>query len=89
MSREGLNMTEAHWTALLLTGFLLSLMLCFSLNARPRTRLYRWTRRVFWAAALAFFGQTAGLISCNAATVSALAILGVPGLGLALLLPKL
>ena len=89
MGREGLNMTEAHWTALLLTGLLLSLMLCFSLNARPRTRLYRWTRRVFWAAAFAYFGQTAGLISCNAATVSAMALLGAPGLGLALLIPKL
>ena len=82
-------MTESHWTALLLTGLVLLLMLCFSLNARPKTRLYRWTRRAFWAGVAAFFGQMAGLVACNAATVSAMALLGAPGLGLILLIPRL
>ena len=82
-------MTESHWAALALTILSLLLMLCFSLNARPRTRLYRWARRAFWAAAAAYFGQMAGLVAMNAVTVSAMAVLGAPGLGLILLIPRL
>ena len=32
----------------------------FSLSHEPKSRLYRWTRRVFWAAALLLFSGAVG-----------------------------
>lgn len=72
-------MTEAHWKVLLLLFCLIGLMLCFSLYSRPRTRLYRAVRHVFWGGAALYSAHLLGGVGMNAFTLAAAACLGAPG----------
>ena len=72
-------MTGAHWAALLAAALGLSLLLCFSLSARPGTRAYRLARRVFWAALLLYVSGEMGGVGFGPANTLAVAALGLPG----------
>ena len=62
-----------------MTAALLGLLLCFSLTARPRTRLYRWTRRVFWSALGLWISGSLGGVGLSWMTWAGTAALGGAG----------
>lgn len=72
-------MEKEHWQFLLLTGIMLGLMLCFSLGARPKTRLYRWSGRIFWSAIFLQIAEAAGVMGMNGVNMLVICALGCPG----------
>ncbi|MBR3106168.1 MAG: hypothetical protein IKH30_03160 [Clostridia bacterium] len=72
-------MNEAHWMLLGLTAALTAALVIISLSARPQSRLYCWTRRVFWAAALLILSGEIGGVGLNVFTLAAVIGLGFPG----------
>ena len=72
-------MEKEHWQFLLLTGIALGMMLCFSLGARPKTRLYRWSSRIFWSAAFLQMAEAAGVMGMNGMNLLVICFLGFPG----------
>lgn len=72
-------MDEAHWMLLGLTAALTAALVIISLSVRPQSRLYRWTRRVFWAAALLALSGAVGGAGLNALNLAAAVSLGLPG----------
>ena len=76
-------MDEAHWMVLGLTAAIAAALIVFSLSYEPKSRLYRWTRRVFWAAALLLFSGAIGGVGVNLFNLTAVSLLGLPGYGAA------
>ena len=76
-------MDEAHWMLLGLTAAIAAALIVFSLSYEPKSRLYRWTRRVFWAAALLLFSGAIGGAGVNLFNLMAVSLLGLPGYGAA------
>ncbi len=72
-------MNEAHWTLLSVTAAIAAALTVFSLSHEPKTRLYRWTRRVFWAAALLLFSGAVGGVGLNLFNLVSVTLLGLPG----------
>ena len=72
-------MNEAHWTLLGCTAAIAAALTVFSLSHEPKSRLYRWTRRVFWAAALMLFSGAVGGVGLNLFNLTAVTLLGLPG----------
>ena len=72
-------MDTAHWTLLGCTGALAASLVIISLSAVPKSRAYRWTRRVFWSAALLILGGALGGAGLNLFNLAAVAGLGLPG----------
>ena len=72
-------MNEAHWTLLGVTAAIAVALTAFSLSHEPKSRLYRWTRRVFWAAALLLFSGAVGGVGLNLFNLTAVTLLGLPG----------
>lgn len=87
--KGGLFMTGAHWLFLCCIALFLSLMLCFSLLSRPRTRSYRAVSRMFWAAMALLGTQAAGMLALTPLSAAAVAALGAPGLLALLALARL
>ena len=76
-------MDEAHWMVLGLTAAMAAALTVFSLSHEPKSRLYRWTRRVFWAAALLLFSGAIGGAGVNLFNLTAVSLLGLSGYGAA------
>ena len=74
-------MDEAHWMLLGLTAALVVALTVFSLSHEPKSRLYRWTQRVFWASALLTFSGAIGGMGLNLFNLAAVSLLGLPGYG--------
>ena len=72
-------MNEAHWTLLGCTAAIAAALTVFSLAHEPKSRLYRWTRRVFWAAALLLFSGAVGGVGLNLFNLVSVTLLGLPG----------
>ena len=72
-------MDEAHWTLLGVTAAIAVALTAFSLSHEPKSRLYRWTRRVFWAAALLLFSGAVGGVGLNLFNLVSVTLLGLPG----------
>lgn len=72
-------MEREHWQFLMLTGAMLGLMLCFSLGVRSGGRLYRWSGRIFWAAAFLQAAEAMGIIGMNGMNLLMVCVLGCPG----------
>ena len=72
-------MNEAHWTLLGMTAAIAAALTVFSLSHEPQSRLYRWTRRVFWAAALLLFSGAVGGVGLNLFNLVSVTLLGLPG----------
>lgn len=72
-------MDEAHWILLGMTAAIAAALTVFSLSHEPKSRLYRWTRRVFWAAVLLLFSGAVGGVGLNLFNLTALTLLGLPG----------
>ena len=72
-------MNEAHWTLLSVTAAIAAALTVFSLSHEPQSRLYRWTRRVFWAAALLLFSGAVGGVGLNLFNLVSVTLLGLPG----------
>ena len=72
-------MTTAHWLYLMAIAGWTALLLCFSLASRGDSPLYKWTRRIFWAAAALQLGSTLEIIGMNAVNLLLSACLGAPG----------
>ena len=45
-------MDTTRWALLGLTAAITGILVIISLSSSPQSRLYRWTQRIFWAAAL-------------------------------------
>ena len=76
-------MDEAHWILLGCTAVIAAALTVFSLSAEPQSRLYRWTRRVFWAAAVLMASGAIGGVGLNLFNLAAVSLLGLPGYGAA------
>lgn len=74
-------MDGEHWLFLLAVALGMGLLACFSLEARPNGRLYRWARRVFWAGAALYLGGMMGGVPLNGLSLAVTAMLGAPGYG--------
>lgn len=74
-------MSDIHWMYLLLIGACTGLMLCFSLFSRPQTRPYRIIRRIFWSGVVLLCVHALGGPGVNPMNVTAVSLLGGPGLG--------
>ena len=72
-------MDEAHWILLGMTAAIAAALTVFSLSHEPKSRLYRWTRRVFWAAAALLFSGAVGGVGLNLFNLTAVTLLGLPG----------
>ena len=72
-------MDAAHWILLGCTALIAAALTVFSLSAEPQSRLYRWTRRVFWAAAGLLFSGAIGGVGVNLFNLAAVSLLGLPG----------
>ncbi len=72
-------MDEAHWMLLGLTAAMAAALTIFSLSHEPKSRLYRWTRRIFWAMALLIFSGAIGGVGLNLFNLVSVALLGLPG----------
>ena len=72
-------MDGEHWAFLLAAGLGMGLLLCFSLSARPGTRLYRAARNVFWASLLLYFSGLLGGAGFGPLNTLAVSLLGLPG----------
>ena len=76
-------MDEAHWMVLGLTAAIAAALIVFSLSYEPKSRLYRWTRRAFWALSLLLFSGAIGGVGLNLFNLAAVSLLGLPGYGAA------
>ena len=72
-------MNEAHWTLLGVTAAIAAALTVFFFSYEPQSRLYRWTRRVFWAAALLLFSGAVGGVGLNLFNLVSVTLLGLPG----------
>lgn len=72
-------MREEHWIVMGLAACLLLTLLGVSLSSAPKTRWYRWTRRVFWSAALLLLSGALGGVGLNEWNLAIAAMLGLPG----------
>ena len=69
------------WFITAMTAALMSALLAIALLSRPRTRLYRWARRIFWSFSLLFLSGFLGGPGVNLLNWAAVALLGAPGYG--------
>lgn len=74
-------MSQEHWVMVALTAAMILIMLGVALTSSPRSRWYRWTRRVFWTLALLAVGGSLGGAGLNAVNLCAVLLLGPPGYG--------
>ena len=74
-------MDEAHWMLLGLTAAIAAALTVFSLSHEPKSPLYRWTRRAFWALSLLLFSGAIGGVGLNLFNLAAVSLLGLPGYG--------
>ena len=72
-------MRQEHWIMLAAAGGLLALLLCAALSARPRSGLFRWGQRIFWALSLLLFSGALGGPGVNLWNAALTALLGLPG----------
>lgn len=72
-------MEREHWIFLLAIAMMLGLMLFFALEARPKSRLYRGVRRIFWAFMFIHAFSAVGLLGMNGVNLMMTAVLGWPG----------
>ena len=72
-------MDTTRWALLGLTAAITGTLVIISLSSSPQSRLYRWTRRVFWAAAGLLFSGAIGGVGVNLFNLAAVSLLGLPG----------
>lgn len=73
-------MDTAHWTLLGCTAALSAALTVISVSAAPQSRVYRWTRRIFWSAIVLILSGVIGGAGLNLFNLAAVAGLGLPGL---------
>ena len=72
-------MNTTRWALLGLTAAITGTLVVISLSSSPQSRLYRWTRRIFWAAALLIASGAVGGVGLNLFNLAVVAGLGLPG----------
>lgn len=77
--REEETMREEQWIVMGLTACLLLTLLGISLSSEPHSGWYRWTRRVFWSAALLLLSGALGGVGLNQWNLATAVLLGLPG----------
>ena len=76
-------MDTTRWALLGMTAAVTGTLVVISLSSSPQSRLYRWTRRIFWAAALLLVSGEIGGVGLNLFNLAAVSLLGLPGYGAA------
>ena len=79
-------MDTTRWALLGMTAAVTGTLVVISLSSSPQSRLYRWTRRIFWAAALLLVSGEIGGVGLNLFNLAAVAGLGLPGYAAAMAL---
>lgn len=72
-------MTTAHYLYLAALAVWIVLLMCFSLSSRGSSPLYRWARRIFWAAAALLLGGGLQFPGINPVNWAVASCLGAPG----------
>ena len=72
-------MDTTRWALLGMTAAVTGTLVVISLSSSPQSCLYRWTRRVFWAAALLLVSGEIGGVGLNLFNLAAVAGLGLLG----------
>ena len=72
-------MDTTRWALLGMTAAVIGTLVVISLSSSPQSRLYRWTRRIFWAAALLLLSGEIGGVGLNLFNLAVVAGLGLPG----------
>ena len=72
-------MDTTRWALLGMTAAVTGTLVVISLSSSPQNRLYRWTRRIFWAGALLLLSGEIGGVGLNLFNLAAVAGLGLPG----------
>lgn len=72
-------MDTTRWALVGMTAAVTGTLVVISLSSSPQSRLYRWTRRIFWAAALLLVSGEIGGVGLNLFNLAVVAGLGMPG----------
>ena len=72
-------MDTTRWALLGITAAVTGTLVVISLSSSPQSRLFRWTRRIFWAGALLLVSGEIGGVGLNLFNLAAVAGLGMPG----------
>ena len=82
-------METGHWIMMGLTAALMLILWMIAAASSPKSRVYRWAQRIFWAFTLLWFSGSFGHVGLNGVNLILTSVLGLPGYGALWTLAKL
>ena len=84
-----MRMDTGHWIMMGLTAALLLTLWMIAAASSPKSRVYRWAQRIFWAFTLLWVSGSLGGVGLNGVNIFTTSVLGLPGYGALWVLAKL